>query len=180
MEAAFLEGVSFVRQVVVDKVPEAVEIVVTSAAGYPLDTTFYQAVKGMCAAAPIVRPGGTIVLAASMTEGVGSPAFCRLFDQYSDLDAFSRDIADRPCRTVDQWQLEKLALVTTGKHVLFYTPGLPQEYHGSLWGRAFESPESALKAFAAGLEPGSRVAVIPEGPYVLAKAGSAERETVEV
>ena len=47
MEAAFLEGVDFVRDVVADTVPEPVDIVVTSSAGYPLDTTFYQSVKGM-------------------------------------------------------------------------------------------------------------------------------------
>ena len=34
------------RDVVADTVREPVDIVVTSSAGYPLDTTFYQAVKG--------------------------------------------------------------------------------------------------------------------------------------
>ena len=50
MEAAFLEGVAFVRGVVRDTLPEPVDIVVTSSAGYPLDTTFYQSVKGMIGA----------------------------------------------------------------------------------------------------------------------------------
>ncbi|MCP3692861.1 MAG: nickel-dependent lactate racemase, partial [Planctomycetaceae bacterium] len=53
MEQAFLEGVDFCRQVVTDKVQEPVDIVVTSCAGYPLDTTFYQAVKGLTGALPI-------------------------------------------------------------------------------------------------------------------------------
>ena len=44
-------------------------------AGYPLDTTWYQAIKGLTGALPIVKQGGTIVLAASLTEGVGSPEF---------------------------------------------------------------------------------------------------------
>ncbi len=51
MEQAFLEGVEFVRGVVIDTVDEPVDIVVTSSAGYPLDTTFYQSVKGMTGAA---------------------------------------------------------------------------------------------------------------------------------
>ena len=49
-------------------------MVVTSCAGYPLDTTFYQAVKGLTGALPIVKQGGTIILAASLTEGIGSPS----------------------------------------------------------------------------------------------------------
>ena len=73
MIEAFHEGVDFVKGVVVDTVPEPVDIVVTSSAGYPLDTTFYQSVKGMVAALPIVKPNGTVVLAASMSEGIGSP-----------------------------------------------------------------------------------------------------------
>ena len=58
---------------------EPVDIVVTSCAGYPLDTTFYQAVKGLTGALPIVKQGGTIILAASLTEGIGSPEFQQLF-----------------------------------------------------------------------------------------------------
>src|SRR5207253_5231957 len=47
MEQAFLEGVRFIEKIVKAEVAEACDVVVTSSAGYPLDTTFYQAVKGM-------------------------------------------------------------------------------------------------------------------------------------
>jgi hypothetical protein len=73
---------------------------------------------------------------------------------------------------VDQWQLEKLALVTSKVEVLFYVPGLPQEYHRSLWGRTFPSAPAAVQALAESLKPGARIAVIPEGPYVLARAAA--------
>jgi nickel-dependent lactate racemase len=79
MEAAFLEGVDFVTDVVIDRLREPVDIVVTSSAGYPLDTTFYQAVKGLTGALPIVKQGGTIIMAAGLSEGVGSPELYRLF-----------------------------------------------------------------------------------------------------
>src|SRR6185295_7810903 len=73
MIQAFEEGVQFVRGVVADRVPREVDVVVTSSAGYPLDTTFYQAVKGLTGALAIVKEGGTIILAAGLTEGIGSP-----------------------------------------------------------------------------------------------------------
>ncbi len=69
-------------------VAEPVDIVVTSAAGYPLDTTFYQSVKGMTGCLPIVKQGGTIILAASLTEGIGSAEFQSLFREHATLDAF--------------------------------------------------------------------------------------------
>ena len=37
---------------------EPVDVVLTSCAGYPLDTTWYQAVKGLTGALPIVKKGG--------------------------------------------------------------------------------------------------------------------------
>lgn len=70
---------------------------------------------------------------------------------------------------VDQWQLEKLALVTGRAQVLWYVPGLPAEYYPTVWGTIYPSIEAARDALFAALSPGASVAVIPEGPYVLAK-----------
>ena len=46
------------------------DIVITTNSGYPLDQNLYQAVKGMSAAAEIVRPGGTIICAAECRDGL--------------------------------------------------------------------------------------------------------------
>ena len=50
-------------------VPEPFDVVVTSNSGYPLDQNLYQAVKGMSAAAKVVKPGGLIVCAAECRDG---------------------------------------------------------------------------------------------------------------
>ncbi len=67
MEAAFHEGVRFIDRIVRAPLDAPVDIVVTSSAGYPLDTTFYQSVKGMVGALPILKPG----------ERSSSPRGCR-------------------------------------------------------------------------------------------------------
>src|SRR5437764_6224671 len=82
MVRAWEEGVRFCREAVKAGVPRPCDVVVTSSAGYPLDTTWYQAVKGLTGAMPIVRQGGTIVMAASLTEGLGSAEFRRQLDEY--------------------------------------------------------------------------------------------------
>ena len=44
----------------------------TTNSGYPLDQNLYQAVKGMSAAAKIVKTGGTIICAAECRDGLPS------------------------------------------------------------------------------------------------------------
>src|SRR5207237_1190485 len=75
-------GVQFCRSVVKVPVPAPCDVVVTSCAGYPLDTTWYQAVKGLTGALPIVKKGGTIVMAASLSEGLGSAEFQQRLAEY--------------------------------------------------------------------------------------------------
>jgi len=161
-------GVKFVSEVMLELLDEPVDAVITTSAGYPLDLTFYQAVKGVTAASHIVKPGGKILLAGACAEGAGAPEFCRMLKSFPSDREFLEHILKRPVE-VDQWQLEKLALVTTQKELLFYVPGLPDEYHAALWGKSFTSMQEAILALTVDLPAGALIAVIPEGPYVLAK-----------
>ena len=167
--AAHRAGVEFVSRVLLETLEEPVDAVITTAAGYPLDLTYYQAIKGVTAASHIVKPGGSILLVGECREGAGAPEFRRMLLGGATDREFLAGIQGAPV-TVDQWQLEKLALVTTRQKLLWYVPGLPAEYHARLWGRSFPSAQAAIDALAATLRPGARVAVIPEGPYVLARA----------
>lgn len=166
---AHSQGVEFVRRQTTAWLPEKVRAVVTTAAGYPLDLTFYQAVKGITAASHIVEPGGVILLLAACDEGAGAGEFSRLLRESERPELFLREIENRPV-TIDQWQLEKLALTCQTHRVWFYTPGLPAEYHAHLWGRIFATAPEAFEALAAEVGPDTAVAVIPEGPYVFARA----------
>jgi nickel-dependent lactate racemase len=164
-------GVGFVSKTLLEEIPEPVDAVITTAAGYPLDLTFYQAVKGVTAAQHIVKPGGRILLMAACQEGPGAEEFRTMLKEAPGDEAFLAQIADTPV-IVDQWQLEKLAMVTRKLDLLYYVPGLPADYYPSLWGKAYSTETEALNALFEGLPGGARVAVIPEGPYVLAKVRS--------
>jgi len=171
MEAAFLEGVDFVRSVVRDTISEPVDIVVTSSAGYPLDTTFYQSVKGMTGALPIVKQGGTIIVAASLTQGIGSPEFASLFQEQPSLEIFVQRILGKDYFVMDQWQLEELAKVRRKAKVKVVSDGLPAETIDQLFVESAPSVESAVAASLAEYGPDATIAVIPKGPYVLAQIG---------
>jgi nickel-dependent lactate racemase len=166
-QAAHCAGVNWVASATMLKLPKAADAVITTGAGYPLDLTFYQTIKGATAASQVVRPGGRILLFGACEEGAGAPEFREMMARFrSDAD-FMRAIEGVPV-TIDQWQLEKLALVTQKADVSYCVPGLPEQYMESLWGPGFRDPEEAFREFFGALPRGSDIAVIPEGPYVLA------------
>jgi nickel-dependent lactate racemase len=60
----------FSKKSVMCPVDSAFDVVLTTNSGYPLDQNLYQTVKGMSAAAQVVKPGGTIVCAAECRDGL--------------------------------------------------------------------------------------------------------------
>lgn len=149
------------------KLDAPVDAVITTSAGYPLDLTFYQCIKGVTAASQIVREGGRILLFGASSEGAGAREFREMLTRYRSAQDFMDATAGAPV-TIDQWQLEKLALAVKKAKIFYCVPGLPAEQRNALWGPAFDCAENALRAFYQDLPRGSRIAVIPEGPYVLA------------
>ena len=166
--AAHAAGVNFLRGTSLEKLDGLADVVITSAAGYPLDLTFYQVIKGITAAQHIVKEGGRILVIGACPEGVGSPEFSRMLRNYRDCESFLAELTGAPVE-VDQWQLEKLALVARRNELLFYTPGVTPEEIGSLGARSYATVDAAVSAALDRLPVGTRVALVPEGPYVFAR-----------
>jgi nickel-dependent lactate racemase len=167
MEKAWYEGVKFCEQIVKVSLPEPVDIVVTSSAGYPLDTTWYQAVKGLSGALPIVKRGGTIIMAASLSEGLGSPEFQRLMRENQDLKLFKQRILGKDYFVMDQWQLEELAKVVEHCKVRVVSDGLSADTLRTCFVEPASTVEQAVAASLQEHGPQAKIAVIPKGPYVL-------------
>lgn len=167
-EEAHAAGVGFVRATSRNVLPQPVDAVITSAAGHPLDLTFYQTIKGVSAAQHIVKQGGGILVVSECAEGVGSREFSEKLRNFADSEQFLREIADSSV-VVDQWQLEKLALAGRRNELFFYTPGVSPEQLGALGRHCFADVNRAVAALLAGLPAGARVALIPEGPYAFAQ-----------
>jgi len=67
---AHAAGCAYVKENAMIPVGHAYDIVITSNSGYPLDLNLYQAVKGMSAAAQVVKPGGAIIIVAECLDGI--------------------------------------------------------------------------------------------------------------
>lgn len=166
--AAHAAGVEFVRESTLASVPEPADLVITTSGGYPLDLTFYQAVKGITAASHVVKPGGTILLVAACREGIGSPEFTQMVRNSPDWRRLLDDLANAPV-TVDQWQAEKLAMVARKANLAFCLPGISTEDRQHMWGPCYDTPQQAVDAITAQLRSGASVVAIPEGPYVFSQ-----------
>jgi nickel-dependent lactate racemase len=167
MERAFADGVQFIERICRARVPRPVEIVVTSSAGYPLDTTFYQAVKGLTGCLPVVKEGGTIIMAASLSEGLGSPEFQSALRDHPSLEVFMQRILGTDYFVMDQWQVEELAKVRRKARVKIVSDGLPPETLSACFVEPAPSVEAAIAESLADYGPDAQIAVIPKGPYVL-------------
>ena len=73
--ASHMAAVRHVEDYVRVPVAGRFQTVLTSAAGYPLDKTYYQTVKGMVAPMDIVAPGGDLIIVSECSEGMGSAEF---------------------------------------------------------------------------------------------------------
>jgi nickel-dependent lactate racemase len=166
---AHAAGVEFMMSTSLTPLDGLVDAVITSSAGYPLDLTFYQCLKGLTAAQHIVKPGGKMLLLAECAEGIGSPEYARLLKSYRGHAEFLKEIESTPVE-IDQWQLEKLALTGLKHQLLFCAPGVTRNELGSLGANAFADLNQAVAALLSGLAPGARVALLPEGPYTFARA----------
>lgn len=168
LEESHLDAVDFVRPYAQVPVKRRFKTVITSAAGFPLDSTYYQTVKGMVGAMDILDKGGTLFIASACTLGMGSSEYVEAQEKLIKLgpQGFMDDIAPKKRAAIDEWQTEmQLKPMRTGNIVL-HTRGLkPEEL--ALTGVDFaDDLLAAVEAWVA--KTGDKdVVVVPEGPYVV-------------
>lgn len=70
--------------------PDRFDLVIASAGGYPKDINFYQAQKAITHASMFCNPGGTIILLAECSEGIGSATYEQFMEgKHSISEIFS-------------------------------------------------------------------------------------------
>jgi lactate racemase len=163
---AHARGIDHVRGSVRATAPGQADIVVTTSAGYPLDLTYYQSVKGITAALPVVRKGGLLIVAAECEEGLGSPEFTAMATRHRSAQEFLEAIFSSPVE-IDQWQLEECAKAARDVDVILVSPYIASRYRDQLFIRTAATVDEALQEGFRRFGPEASVAVIPKGPYTL-------------
>jgi nickel-dependent lactate racemase len=169
-----LAAVRFVQDWIQVPVPRRFKTIVTSAAGFPLDRTYYQTVKGMVTPVDILAPGGTLIVAADCSEGLGSKDFRAAQQRLVAMGpaGFLDSILPKPLADIDEWQTEmQLKAMRVGR-IRLYAGGLPAEDHRLTGVDMVSDLDAAVREAVAG-DADAEVAFIPEGPYVIPRYAGA-------
>jgi nickel-dependent lactate racemase len=171
-------GCAYVKATAMQPVGQPFDIVVSTNSGYPLDLNLYQTVKGMAAAAQIVRPGGAIIMASECSQGVPAGS------HYEQLLALERTPAGLLHRIEspgfhrpEQWQVQVQAIIQARARVYMKADGLTPEEIGAAHlipcSDIAQTVADLLRAFG----PAARVAVLPQGPQTIpyVRPGATER-----
>lgn len=157
-------------------VPRTYPVVVTTNSGYPLDQNFYQTVKGISAAARIVEPGGTILVASECRVGLpGEGEFGKILADARDSRALHEAIKAAERTRHDQWQVQTLLQCLEKARIVLHS-SLPPALRAVTRTEHADDIGASLAALAAAWAGGGRmpVAVLPMGPltipYVQARA----------
>jgi nickel-dependent lactate racemase len=169
--ASHLAAVEFARDWTAVTLPRRFKTVVTSAAGFPLDRTYYQTVKGMVTPLDILEPGGTLIVAAECSEGIGSAEFRASQERLVEIGpaAFLQSILNKRYADVDEWQTEMQLKSMRAGSVQLYAPGLRGTDQRLTGVAAIDSVDDAIRSSLTH-HGDNAVAVIPEGPYVIPQA----------
>lgn len=168
-----LAAVDFVAKATRINVGRRFKTVVTSSAGYPLDKTYYQTIKGMVTPLDILEPGGTLIVASECSEGFGSQEFREAQGRLVEMgpDRFLATLTAKTLAEVDEWQTEmQLKAMRIGRVQLF-TGGLDAEERRITGVEMIASLDAAIaESIARHGDPS--VAIVPEGPYVIPVAAA--------
>ncbi len=166
--ASHLKAVTFVQAAIEVEIPRQFKTVLTSAAGYPLDKTYYQTVKGMVTPMAILDEGADLIIASDCSEGLGSAEYRAAQERLVKLGpkAFLDSILPKRLADIDEWQTEMQLKPMRRARIHLYSKGLPYADHRLTGVESTDSMEESLAAsIAKSGDPA--IAVIPEGPYVV-------------
>jgi nickel-dependent lactate racemase len=172
--AAHQQGVAFARQAALQAVPEPFDVVITSNSGYPLDLNLYQAVKGMAAAARIVKPGGDIVIAAECWDGIPDHGeYKRLLWEAGSPEALLERVMAPGFRCHDQWEAQIQAQIQRKARVHAYADGLSDEELRQALVIPCRSVEGTVAEIRRA-KPAATIAVLPDGPQTVPYVGEGD------
>jgi nickel-dependent lactate racemase len=168
LDEAHAAGCAFARATAMAPVPAPFDIVVATNSGYPLDMNLYQAVKGMSAAAQIVKEGGAIVCAAECADGIPDHGlYGQLLREAADPRELLANIMSPGFLKQDQWQAQIQAQIQLRADVHVYADGLTDAQIRSAHFTPCRDITATLAALRARFGPDATVCILPEGPQTI-------------
>jgi nickel-dependent lactate racemase len=160
------------KQTAMRAVAAPFDVVLTTNSGYPLDQNLYQAVKGMSAAAKIVKPGGTIICAAECRDGLPAHGSygAVLASRPTPRDLLA--MINAPGYSVpDQWQVQIQSQIQEKATVLVKASGLGGEQIRAAHFTPIEDVSAAVRDALDRAGAGPSLWVQPNAPQTFPNLG---------
>ena len=144
------------------------DVVVTTNSGYPLDQNLYQTVKGMSAAAQVVKPDGVIVCASACADGYPDHGeYLDILTRRDSPDGLLEMINAPGHNRHDQWEVQVQAQIQQRADVLLKTDGLSADQVRAAHLTPIDDVGAATVEALSRSGPDARVCVLPEGPQTI-------------
>ena len=156
------------RRAAMRPVRELFPVVVTTNSGYPLDLNLYQTVKGMSAAAQIVRRGGTIVCASECSDGIPDHGeYKAILSEASGPADLLETITEPGYRRHDQWQVQIQAQIQMKADVKLKSDCLTAEEVRAAHLDPVDDVADAVQEAARRHGSDAAICVLPQGPQTI-------------
>jgi lactate racemase len=161
-------GCAFARDTAMAGVDEPYDVVLTTNSGYPLDQNLYQTVKGISAAAQIVKPGGAVLVASECSDGLPDHGQYRvLLGQSSGPADYLIRLQAPDFSAHDQWQVQVQAQILQKARVLVHSTGLSDDQLRGAWFEPVADLSVCTRDLLGDAGPHARLAVLPQGPQTI-------------
>ncbi len=158
----------FARRTAMQAVSSPFEVVLTTNSGYPLDLNLYQSVKGMSAAARIVRQGGAIICAAECSDGIPDHGEYReLLASSSSPESLLELVHSPGFERQDQWQVQIQGQIQSKASVYLKSTYLRAEQVREAHLEPIEDVEATVSRLLDKYGADARVCVLPQGPQTI-------------
>jgi nickel-dependent lactate racemase len=165
LEESHKRGCTFARRSAMIPVKEPYDIVISCNSGYPLDLNLYQSVKGISAAAQIVKQGGSIIMAADCWDGIPEHGeYAGLLLEAESPEHLLQTIRSYGFSVQDMWQAQIQALLLLKAKVYFYSKNLSDEQIAGAMLRPCHSIEAAVDKLIREHGRDASICILPEGP----------------
>jgi len=166
--SSHIEAVNFISSYAKVKCNKTFSTIITSAAGAPLDSNFYQTVKGMVTPLDILKEGGDLIIASECSEGLGSKEFMKSQRNLLKVgpDKFLEKILQKDCADIDEWQTEMEIKTLKKGNIYLYSEGLSESAKKLTGVNITNNIEKTINE-SINRHKDNNIAIIPEGPYVI-------------
>lgn len=151
-------------------VDEPLDFVVTTNGGAPLDVNLYQTSKGIAGVAPVVKPGGDIVVASECGEGLGSDEFVQALNEFTSPDEWLARALRREFSYPDQWCAQEIFKWMRERTIHLYCDGISAESQRKYGLVPCASVGDTVTSLLAEHGADARWAAVPDGPYLILQA----------